>query len=63
MEHVIGDFKAGDRVYHLSQEQFTTRTEMIVTVIRFINKITCSWITERGFSQKEDFYPYELEKI
>ena len=61
MTHIVSDFEKGNKVYHLSQDQFITKQIMIVTVVDAFT-VRCSWITEKGLSQCDEFYPFELEK-
>lgn len=62
MEHILSDFKKGDRVYHLSHKQFEVKQEMIVTYIQ-TSTVLCSWITSKGDPHEKSFYPFELEKV
>lgn len=61
MENTINDFKRGDRVYHISQLQYETKTEMIVYSVS--SQVECRWITYKGKPQYASFYPFELHKI
>jgi len=62
MEYTTNDFKKGNKVYHLSEQQFTTRQEMIVIYVGLYD-IRCSWMSKDGLSQRDNFYPFELKKI
>ena len=65
MTHIVTDFEKGNKVYHLSQDPEDVKSFkkqiMIVTVVDAFT-VRCSWITKKGLSQCEEFYPFELEK-
>lgn len=57
MVHKFDDFKLGDKVYHLSNTEFI----MVINKIeKETNKLSCSWINNKGIRDGGMFIPEEL---
>ncbi len=55
----ISDFNIGDDVYHKSN----SKLKMVVIQIHTeLNEVTCRWVDTKGQTQKNNFFPEELNK-
>ncbi|MCK4653142.1 MAG: hypothetical protein KAU01_01730 [Candidatus Cloacimonetes bacterium] len=57
--YTIKDFKKGDRVYHLSNDEFIM---VAIEIHENANEISCQWIDKNGEKQCAEFMPEELGK-
>jgi uncharacterized protein YodC (DUF2158 family) len=58
-KYSIKDFKVGDEVYHLSNNDLMM---VIKEIHQGINEVTCRWIDKSGKVETVDFMPEELGK-